>query len=490
VRDNCFMKDKRPTLLFFYLIIIFTIALILRFYHLSFFEFNNDQSGAIVLGNDARAHHLLITHGMNSGVKFDNPPFFIYLMGILTYFSNNPYFLTAFFTVLNLLALAVALRYFYLFLPAGYAFLSGTLLAFSPAFTMYSSNIWAQCTLPLFMILFHFCFYKFIKKEIPLYFVILTLLAGIVSQIHMSGFFLFPAILALGFKYKTVIKKKHLILVSALLLFIFLPYLYHLFGEGELKRVFAHALGRNEIPWNIFRSQIWFSSFDFFRKLFRQDFLKVLNHSLGVFGLILYVFTFIIPVLFFLGLFSYVKFLVRERNLFKKDSDTEPLPFQISGFLVVVITLGYLVFRVRTPLHYLIVLFPCHAIITAFGAWKFWKYRIVRIGTVISIIATVALTVTVLRFLDGAGGHWCQYGPSYKLLKGLRGEIQLLTQGKSCPDLQLTMPEKGKFDEEAIKFVLLGDSPCKNNIKSLPIKLNIVWDEKEMRYTHSINKKE
>jgi hypothetical protein len=479
-------KNKKLIPLFIYLILIFSFAAILRFYHLSFFEFNNDQLHAILLGNDARVHHFLITHGMNSGVGFNNPPFFIYLMGVLTYFSNDPYFLTAFFTILNLLVLAMAFWYFCSFLPIKYAVLLGTLLAFSPAFTMYSSNIWAQCTFPLFMILFHFCFYKFIKEGVPLYFIMLNLLAGAAAQMHMSGFFLFPAILVLGFKYKSVIKKKHLALVAILLFFMYLPYLYHLFGEGELKRVLVHAKGDNDIPWNIFRSHIWFVSLDFFRRLFRGEFLSVLNHSLGISGLILYPFTYILPALFVFGFYSYIKFLIREKSLFKKDSDTEPLPFQISGFLVVVITLGYLVFQVRTPLHYLIVLFPGHAIITAFAAWKLWKYKAVRIATVISVIVTTALVVAVLRFLDAAGGHWCQYGPSYKFLKDLKGRITLLTQGKLCPDLRLVLPKTGKFDEAAIRFVLLGDHPCKNDAKHLPIKLSIAWDDETMHYVYTL----
>ena len=42
------------------------------------------------------------------------------------------------------------------------------------------------------MIARHFCFYKFIKEEVPLYFIMLNLLAGAAAQMHMSGFFLFP----------------------------------------------------------------------------------------------------------------------------------------------------------------------------------------------------------------------------------------------------------------------------------------------------------
>jgi hypothetical protein len=91
------------------------------------------------------------------------------------------------------------------------------------------------------------------------------------------------------------------------------------------------------------------------------------------------------------------------------------------------------------------------------------------------------------RFLDAQGGHWCQYGPSYKFLKGLRGQVQLLTQDKYCPNLQLTIPEKGKFDEDAVRFILSGNRLCKNNIGMPLININIFWDEENMRYVYSIS---
>lgn len=483
-------NDKKLFLALIYLGLILAAVFVLRLYQLSFFEFKNDQSLAIILGNQARQGHFLVTHGMTSGVGFNNPPYFIYLMGLLTYFSQSPIFFGMFLMILNLLALALAFWYFCSFLPIGWAVLSGTLLAFSCALTMYSSVIWAQCMLPAFMILFHFCFYKFIKDEVPLYFIALSLLAGVAAQIHMSGFFLFGAIFILGFKYKHIIKKKYFILTGVLLFLIFLPYLHHLFIEGELNRVLTYAKGDNDIPWNIFRSHIWFTSFDFFRVFFRKEFLTVVRHCLGLPGLILYPLTFILPGLFVFGFYSYLKFIIKEKSLFKKDSKVVLLPLQISGFLVSVVTLGYLIFCVRTPLHYLIVLFPAHAVIAGFAGWKLWNYKAARIAIITSIAATVILLTAVLRFLDTAGGHWCQYGPSFKLLKGLRGQIEQLTGGGLCSDLQLTMPQKGKFDQEAIRFVLLGNDPCKNNSKALPIKLSIVWDEKEMRYITSINKTE
>ncbi|MDD5355574.1 MAG: glycosyltransferase family 39 protein [Candidatus Omnitrophica bacterium] len=478
---------KKSVFIAIYLAGIFAAAAVLRFYHLSFFEFKYDQLSAILLGNQARQAHFLVTHGMGSGVGFDNPPFFIYLMAALTYFTNNPYLLTAFFTVLNLIALLMAIWYFCAFMPVTYALLSATLLAFSPAFTIYSSNIWAQCSLPIILILFSIIFCRFIQEEKPVYFVILNLLAGICAQIHMSGFFLFLALLILGFKYRLKIKKTHIFLIIGLLFIVFLPYIYHIFAEGGKGAVFAYAGKGKDIPWNIFRSHLWMSSFDFFRSYFKRDFFNVLWRSSGIWGLVLYPATFIISGLFTVGFILYVKFLIKGKRIFDKNNLSYPLPFQVSGFLVSIVTLGYLIFQVRTPLHYLIVLFPSHAVITAFCAWRLWKYKIIRVGLVISVVATVFLMSAVLHFLNEAGGHPVAYGPSYKMLNDLGGKIKLLSQrGEFCPVLRLSLPKEGKFDEDAIRFILVKDYVCKDGVKSLPINLSLAWDTKSMRYVYAL----
>ncbi len=314
---------------------------------------------------------------------------------------------------------------------------------------------------------------------------VLSLLAGISAQIHMSGFFLFPALVILGVKYRNIIKGKHYFLAIALLFIIFLSYLYHLLVDGELYRVIAHAKGDNDIPWNIFRSHIWFNSIDFFRACFRSDLLNIIRYSLGGWGLIFYLASFIIPALFIVGIVEYFKFLIKGRRIFNKESLSCPLPFQVSSFLILVITLGYLVFRVRTPLHYLIICFPAHAVIAAFGAWKLWKYLVVRIALVTAVIFTLFLTVILLRFLDNAGGYPFGYGPSYKMLNKIGHELGLLSQEKGkCVDLRLRVPKEGKHDEGAMKFIIAGDFSCKSGEGTLPVDLDIDWDKKTMRYVY------
>ena len=185
----------------FLLILIFVISLSIRLYQLSFFEYKNDQCSAISLGSDTRAAHFLITHGMRSGLGLNNPPFFPYVMGVLTTFTTDPAKLTICFFFINLLALILAIIYFYRTLPEKYALLSTAFLALFPAFTIYSSNIWAQCLLPIIMILFNILLYRFIKFEFVWNFFYMCILVVLAAQIHGSGFMLLPLLILLAVTY-------------------------------------------------------------------------------------------------------------------------------------------------------------------------------------------------------------------------------------------------------------------------------------------------
>jgi hypothetical protein len=430
---------------------------------------------------------------MRSGVGVNNPPIFLYLMGILTYFTNNPLYLTAFFTVLNLLALIITMRYFYLTLPRMYAFLASVLLAFSPAFTTYTSIIWAQCVLPFLMILFNISLYKFILKEKTIYLFFMTMLVVMASQFHLSGFFIFPAVLSLIILYRKKIDKKILVLTMLSVLFTFLPYLYHLFYEKELSRFISYGVSiQRDFPWKVFREHFRMSSFDFYRYYFRDDFNAVLNKSVGIFSYILYPLSALLMVFFFVGFFSYIKWLIKEHRLFDVSTGEPqkyPLPFQISGFLITTVTIGYLVFRVRTPMHYLIILFPAYSVITGFALYKTWKYLWGRIIICSTIFSTIILLVCVFLFIDRAGGHPREYGPHYRTLLNWKREISSVVPKGYCADLSINFIGKGKFDEETAMSILKNADKCDSN-KVITLIINISWNEKLMRYEHSIIKKQ
>ncbi|MDD5476701.1 MAG: glycosyltransferase family 39 protein [Candidatus Omnitrophica bacterium] len=470
---------------------IFVAAFIIRFYQLSFFEYKNDQYFAIGLGNDTRAAHFLVTHGMRSGIGVNNPPAFSYAMGVLTAFTNDPAQLTFFFFCINILALILAIIYFYRTLPVKYAILSTAFLALFPASTLYSSNIWAQFFLPLIMILFNISLYRFVKYELWRNFFYMGLLAVLAAQFHMSGFFLFPLLAVIAAAYWKKIDKKEIWLVFLAVSVLFIPYLIHLFKDMELFKLFAYgASAKRAFPWKIFLFHLRMASFDFFRYYFRYDFNVTLRSMAGFWRFILYPLTFIPAILFASGFFSYLKWLIKGRKLFNINDDARqgyPLPFQVSGFMILVVTLGYLIFRVRTPMHYFIVLYPAYGLITGFTAFRIWKIGWGKPVVLLGIISTVILLLAALLFLDRAGGHPYEYGISYKALVSWQKELRSIRPQRSCWDLRINFIGEGKADKETVYSMLSDGNKCAKGDKIIPVDFNISWDNKLMRYQHYIN---
>ena len=461
---------------------------------MSFFEFKSDQLHAISAGNDTRRAHFFITHGVTSGVGVNNPPLFLWFMAAIAFFTDSPLYITAIFMLINILALALALYYFYISLPRVYAVLSSILLAFSPAFTTYANIIWAQSLLPFLMILFHMTLYKFIKEgKSTHYFIFLTILAALASQLHMSGFFLFPALIILAVFYRNKINKKILAISSLLVFVVFLPYLYHLFYEKELGKLtsYLNLITHKSIYWKLFREHLRMASFDFFRYYFKYDFWEVLDRAVGVFRFILYPLSCILIILFAISLIYYLSWLIKGHKLFNTTGEAlaeYPLPFQVSGFMLLFITLGYFVFRVRTPLHYFIILFPSYSLLTGFAAYKIWRIFLLRSIVSLSILSTVILLVGVFLFLRRAGGHPHEYGPNYQTLLGWGQDIRSIVPKGYCPSLSIYCLGEGKCDRNAISAVVVGNYICNNNAPAIiPLRLTISWDERLMHYKYSLN---
>jgi len=484
-----FKKNKTILLL----AIIFILAFTLRIYHLSFFEFKSDQLYAISAGNDTRRAHFLITHGITSGVGINNPPLFLWFMGIVTFFTNSPFYITAIFMLANTVALALAICYFYISLPKVYAILSSVLLAFSPAFTTYANIIWAQSLLPFLMVLFHIALYKFVKEDKKThYFIFIGILATLASQLHMSGFSLFPLLIILAIFYRNKINKKIFTILTSFVFVTFLPYLYHLFYEKELGKFtsYFNLIMHKSIYWKLFREHLRMASFDFFRHYFKNDFSDVLDKSVGVFRFILYPLACILIALFAISLTYYLIWLIKGRKLFNKTEEAlkeHPLPFQISGFMLLFITLGYLVFRVRTPPHYFIILFPSYSLLTGFVAYKIWKIFLLKVIVSLSILSTVILLAGVFLFLRRAGGHPHEYGPNYQTLLGWARDIRSIVPKGYCPSLSISCLGQGKCDTNAISAIVVGNYKCNNNALAIPLRLTISWDERLMHYEYSLN---
>lgn len=478
------MKKRR----LIFLLILMVLAAALRLYQSSFFEFKNDQFYAIELGKEARNSHFLITHGMTSGVGVDNPPLFILLMGIITVFTGNPFYITLCFCIVNITALIIAVRYLYSSLPENYAFFSSLILAFSPAFTMYSSNIWAQCLLPILMILFQISLYKFIIRSKPNEFIIMGIITALAGQLHMSGFSLFPVLIILAVMYMKLIGIKRILFTFFVIFIIYLPYLYHLIYENELTNFISFgSTADRSICWKIFREHIRIASFDFFRYYFRHDFNRVLTASVGIFKFILYPLSCALIAFYIFGFIAYLYWLIKTKKFFDTSETmlkNYPFAFQTAGFTTIVVTMGYLLFKIRTPPHYLIILFPCHSILAGFIVYRLWSFPLFKTISFASAISTAALLFSILLFLNKAGGHPNEYGPSYKLLLKCKNIIRGITPQGYCAQPLISCATNGKCDKEAMSAVIQNNNR-NPSMPLFPVQLNISWDPALMR--HRIN---
>lgn len=480
------MVNKRRLFIF-----LFILVLGIRIFHLSFFEIKDDQIISILGGEQTRAAHFLISHGGVSGIGINNPPFYWYLMGALTFFSTDPFWITFSFFLLNLAAFIIALFYFYTRLPPKYALTSGLILAFSPAFTIYSNIIWLQSLLPAFIILFFLQLDNFIKNPRGLTFVILSIITSIAAGLHLSGFFLFPCLLLIGFFYGKQIKLKSLFAAFAFIFVFFSTYLYHLIFEKEISKFISYGpLGSKPFYWDIFRQHIRMASIDFFRYYFKRDFFPVLDKSIGGLKSIIYPLSWGLVVFFIVGIFYYLFWVIRKRKFFDASLQAQsdyPVAFQIAGFVFFTVSFSYLFLRVQVAPNYLIVFFPVYSLLTGFAVYKLWNFRIARYTFFAGIFSTLILLVAILSFLKGAGGHPQEYGLNYERLIEVKKDIRALVPPDRPVNISVEFPDKGKTDKLPFDYIQSElNKRVKKEALSVPVNITVAWDKKLMRYSYYI----
>ena len=70
-----------------------------------------------------------------------------------------------------------------------------------------------------------------------------------------------------------------------------------------------------------------------------------------------------------------------------------------------------------------------------------------------------------------------------------KNEIKNNIPRNHCPEIILSVPEKGKYDTKAIIWAITNNYKCANNSIPIPVKLNINWDNNTMRYNYFIENK-
>ena len=106
------MEKKREQKIEFKLNFILAFALLaisvfLRIAFLDLIEFKTDEFVAIKLAQENIHQSGIVLKGLKSSTGLYNPPFFIYLISLPVFFTNDPIWVTFFVISLNLLGLAL-----------------------------------------------------------------------------------------------------------------------------------------------------------------------------------------------------------------------------------------------------------------------------------------------------------------------------------------------------------------------------------------------
>ncbi len=178
--------------------LVLLLAAYLRFNHLEWTEFKQDEAHLSQLALDMARHGQIPLTGIGSSVGIVNPPLAAWLLAIPYAVSASPIVATAFIAGLNVLA--VAMCYVFgrkLFAPfgdrAGIAALAAALLfAVAPWAVIHSRKVWAQDLLPPFVLLYAWLGYRAFIERRAWSLVGHGLALAVLIQIHFSALWLLP----------------------------------------------------------------------------------------------------------------------------------------------------------------------------------------------------------------------------------------------------------------------------------------------------------
>jgi hypothetical protein len=179
------------------LVLILAAAGLLRMGWPSLTEFKQDEAQLYKLALDLAELKALPLHGINSSLGLPNAPVSVYLFAIPLFFWKSPLAATLFVGLLDTAAVGLAYLLARRYWGPRAAAVGALLYACAPWAVIYARKIWAQDTLPVFVVGYIFSgLLAFAEGRRPWVMVHLLLLAVII-EIHLSGLALVPLTAAL-----------------------------------------------------------------------------------------------------------------------------------------------------------------------------------------------------------------------------------------------------------------------------------------------------
>ena len=173
-----------------FILIMITAGILLRLVWAGDMEWKDDEKIMFNMAHQTAVKGEFPATGMMSGGGLVNPGMSVAVFAVMAVFTNTPLGMGRCVQIMNVVAILLLFLFIIRKIPGKekMTWLYATALAsVSPMAVLFSRKIWAQDTLPLFMVLLIICIASRTK---PLAAFFYGVLAMIVGQIHMSGFFL------------------------------------------------------------------------------------------------------------------------------------------------------------------------------------------------------------------------------------------------------------------------------------------------------------
>lgn len=216
-------------------LLIVTLGLFLRLYHISSMEFKGDEAfnsfKAITL---AREGVIPLTSGVSS-TGINEPPLFMYFLAVPFLLTSNPLVAAAYIALWNVLGIALCFLFTRINFGVRAGFIAAALYAVNPWQVLFSRKIWTQSLLAPFALLFLLLLCLSLLHKKPRFLSLAGLALGILLQLHMSAAFALPVAVFLVWISRREVKAAHLAAAVLLMVLTFVPYLIfqaqHHFGD-------------------------------------------------------------------------------------------------------------------------------------------------------------------------------------------------------------------------------------------------------------------
>jgi len=466
---------------------VLAAGIFLRAFCLDLFEFKTDELEGITRGLAAPAQHWWIGHGAVSSAHIPFGPAFSYIMGFFAEFSQNPYTLTGFIVLANIIILLFSVLFFAEFSrDKGQFILCVLLFSLSPYSIIFSRKIWQPNLLLLFVIPLVLMILRAGRN--PRLYLPIGLLASIIVQLHHSGLFYMP--LLVGFAVwaelsksireagelgehshdppgpessaasKTTGRRDAALWAAAgftvfiVFLIPYLTYLIHHFRQTGINQWISggisHLCVQGALKWVLFMA----TGSDFWRYMFSG---KAGYWDWPFFPLpgVVLIFCYFLIIPFLLGFWKYAQAAVRLAGP-KSHGPTGPPDFKN---LLCPLSIGYLfvvycfILDHGRPHHYTVIL-PflilalSEGIIRLFESRKKWS-KIGRELLYLGMVSYVLQYPFVLMYVNANNGSPGEYGISYREQKNAAKKIAVLAGRSEISINPLAVYDESSFSRKA-----------------------------------------